>query len=265
MKAVLSIAGSDSSGGAGIQADIKTIASYGLYAETVITAITAQNTCGVRAVQDISPEVVGAQIDAVFEDIRPDAVKIGMVSSAQIINVIAERLRFHQARNVVVDPVMVATSGSRLIEQQAVDALVSNLVPLADVITPNMPEAEVLCGFPVADDEGRMHAAKLLSGKTKGAVLVKGGHLADTADDLLVLPDGRHAWLRAKRIATGNTHGTGCTLSSAIAAYQAQGKPLPEAVSLAKDYLTGAIEHGLDIGNGHGPTDHFYRLFPERT
>ena len=183
MKAVLSIAGSDSSGGAGIQADIKTIASYGLYAETVITAITAQNTCGVRAVQDISPEVVGAQIDAVFEDIRPDAVKIGMVSSAQIINVIAERLRFHQARNVVVDPVMVATSGSRLIEQQAVDALVSNLVPLADVITPNMPEAEVLCGFPVADDEGMMHAAKLLSGKTKGAVLVKGGHLADTADE----------------------------------------------------------------------------------
>lgn len=258
MKAVLSIAGSDSSGGAGIQADIKTIASYGLYAETVITAITAQNTCGVRAVQDISPEVVGAQIDAVFEDIRPDAVKIGMVSSAQIINVIAERLRFHQARNVVVDPVMVATSGSRLIEQQAVDALVSNLVPLADVITPNMPEAEVLCGFPVVDDEGMMQAAKLLSGKTNGAVLVKGGHRADTADDLLVLPDGRHAWLRAKRIATGNTHGTGCTLSSAIASGLAQGNGIEQAVRRAKGFIRGALSTGLDLGQGSGPLDHMW-------
>ena len=238
MKAVLSIAGSDSSGGAGIQADIKTIASYGLYAETVITAITAQNTCGVRAVQDISPEVVGAQIDAVFEDIRPDAVKIGMVSSAQIINVIAERLRFHQARNVVVDPVMVATSGSR--------------------ITPNMPEAEVLCGFPVADDEGMMQAAKLLSGKTNGAVLVKGGHRADTADDLLVLPDGRHAWLRAKRIATGNTHGTGCTLSSAIASGLAQGNGIEQAVRRAKGFVRGALSTGLDLGQGSGPLDHMW-------
>ena len=258
MKAVLSIAGSDSSGGAGIQADIKTIASYGLYAETVITAITAQNTCGVRAVQDISPEVVGAQIDAVFEDIHPDAVKIGMVSSAQIINVIAERLRFHQARNVVVDPVMVATSGSRLIEQQAVDALVSNLVPLADVITSNMPEAEVLCDFPVADDEGMMQAAKLLSGKTNGAVLVKGGHRADTADDLLVLPDGRHAWLRAKRIATGNTHGTGCTLSSAIASGLAQGNGSEQAVRRATGFVRGALSTGLDLGQGSGPLDHMW-------
>ena len=258
MKAVLSIAGSDSSGGAGIQADIKTIASYGLYAETVITAITAQNTCGVRAVQDTSPEVVGAQIDAVFEDIRPDAVKIGMVSSAQIINVIAERLRFHQARNVVVDPVMVATSGSRLIEQQAVDALVSILVPLGDDINAYMPEAEVLCGYPVPDDQGMMHAAKLLSGKTKGAVLVKGGHLADTADDLLVLPDGRHAWLRAKRIATGNTHGTGCTLSSAIASGLAQGNGIEQAVRRAKGFVRGALSTGLDLGQGSGPLDHMW-------
>ena len=257
MKAVLSIAGSDSSGGAGIQADIKTIASYGLYAETVITAITAQNTCGVRAVQDISPEVVGAQIDAVFEDIHPDAVKIGMVSSAQIINVIAERLRFHQARNVVVDPVMVATSGSRLIEQQAVDRW-SRTWCLADVITPNMPEAEVLCGFPVADDEGMMQAAKLLSGKTNGAVLVKGGHRADTADDLLVLPDGRHAWLRAKRIATGNTHGTGCTLSSAIASGLAQGNGIEQAVRRAKGFVRGALSTGLDLGQGSGPLDHMW-------
>ena len=258
MKTVLSIAGSDSSGGAGIQADIKTIASYGLYAETAITAITAQNTCGVRAVQDVSPEVVGAQIDAVFEDIRPDAVKIGMVSSAQIINVIAERLRFHQASNVVLDPVMVATSGSRLIEQQAVDALVSNLVPLADVITPNMPEAEVLCGFPVVDDDGMMQAAKLLSGKTNGAVLVKGGHLADTADDLLLLPDGRHAWLWAKRIVTSNTHGTGCTLSSAIASGLAQGNGIEQAVRRAKGFVRGALSTGLDLGQGSGPLDHMW-------
>ena len=258
MKTVLSIAGSDSSGGAGIQADIKTIASYGLYAETAITAITAQNTCGVRAVQDISPEVVGAQIDAVFEDIRPDAVKIGMVSSAQIINVIAERLRFHQASNVVLDPVMVATSGSRLIEQRAVDALVLNLVPLADVITPNMPEAEVLCGFPVVDDDGMMQAAKLLSGKTNGAVLVKGGHLADTADDLLVLPDGRHAWLRAKRIVASNTHGTGCTLSSAIASGLAQGNGIEQAVRRAKGFVRGALSTGLDLGQGSGPLDHMW-------
>ena len=214
MKTVLSIAGSDSSGGAGIQADNKTIASYGLYAETVNTA--------------------------------------------QSINVIAERLRFHQARNVVLDPVMVATSGSRLIEQQAVDALVSNLVPLADVIAPNMPEAEVLCGFPVVDDDGMMQAAKLLSGKTNGAVLVKGGHLADTADDLLVLPDGRHAWLRAKRIVTSNTHGTGCTLSSAIASGLAQGNGIEQAVRRAKGFVRGALSTGLDLGQGSGPLDHMW-------
>ena len=159
---------------------------------------------------------------------------------------------------MVVDPVMVATSGSRLIEQQAVDALVSNLVPLADVITPNMPEAEVLCGFPVADDEGMMQAAKLLSGKTNGAVLVKGGHRADTADDLLVLPDGRHAWLRAKRIATGNTHGTGCTLSSAIASGLAQGNGIEQAVRRAKGFVRGALSTGLDLGRGSGPLDHMW-------
>lgn len=258
MKAVLTIAGSDSSGGAGIQADLKTIIAHRLFGESVITALTAQNTTGVFGVMDVDPAFVGAQMDAVFDDIRPDAVKIGMVSSAQIINVIAERLRFHQARNVVVDPVMVATSGSRLIEQQAVDALVSNLVPLADVITPNMPEAEVLCGFPVADDEGMMQAAKLLSGKTNGAVLVKGGHRADTADDLLVLPDGRHAWLRAKRIATGNTHGTGCTLSSAIASGLAQGNGIEQAVRRAKGFVRGALSTGLDLGQGSGPLDHMW-------
>ena len=258
MKTARTIAGSDSSGGAGIQADIKTMTLNGVFAMSAVTVLTAQNTMGVRGVMEVSPEFLAAQIDAVFEDIRPEAVKIGMVSSAQIINVIAERLRFHRARNVVLDPVMVATSGSRLIEQQAVDALVSNLVPLADVITPNMPEAEVLCSFPVADDEGMMQAAKLLSGKTNGAVLVKGGHRADTADDLLVLPDGRHAWLRAKRIATGNTHGTGCTLSSAIASGLAQGNGIEQAVRRAKGFVRGALSTGLDLGQGSGPLDHMW-------
>ena len=258
MKTALTIAGSDSSGGAGIQADIKTMTVHGVYAMSAITALTAQNTTGVTGIMEVTPEFLGEQLDDIFTDIFPDAVKIGMVSSAQIINVIAERLRFHQARNVVVDPVMVATSGSRLIEQQAVDALVSNLVPLADVITPNMPEAEVLCGFPVADDEGMMQAAKLLSGKTNGAVLVKGGHRADTADDLLVLPDGRHAWLRAKRIATGNTHGTGCTLSSAIASGLAQGNGIEQAVRRAKGFVRGALSTGLDLGQGSGPLDHMW-------
>ena len=248
----------DSSGGAGIQADIKTMTANGVFAMSAITALTAQNTTGVTDIFETTPRFLAEQLDAIFTDIYPDAVKIGMVSSAQIINVIAERLRFHQARNVVVDPVMVATSGSRLIEQQAVDALVSNLVPLADVITPNMPEAEVLCGFPVVDDEGMMQAAKLLSGKTNGAVLVKGGHRADTADDLLVLPDGRHAWLRAKRIATGNTHGTGCTLSSAIASGLAQGNGIEQAVRRAKGFVRGALSTGLDLGRGSGPLDHMW-------
>ena len=258
MNVVLSIAGSDSSGGAGIQADIKTIESYGLFAETAITAITAQNTCGVRAVQDISPEVVAAQIDAVFEDIRPDAVKIGMVSSADIIKAIADRLRTHKASNIVVDPVMVATSGSRLISEDAVQALIDQLIPLADVITPNMPEAEVLCGFPVQNDEDMQRAARTISECTQGAVLIKGGHRSDTADDLLMLPGGKAVWLRAKRIATENTHGTGCTLSSAIACGLAQGNGIEQAVRRAKGFVRGAMSTGLDLGQGSGPLNHMW-------
>ena len=258
MKVVLSIAGSDSSGGAGIQADIKTIQSYGLFAETAITAITAQNTCGVRAVQDVSPDVVAAQIDAVFEDIRPDAVKIGMVSSAAIIQCVAERLQAHHASNVVVDPVMVATSGSRLIAEDAVQALVEQLIPLATVITPNMPEAEVLCGFPVSNDDDMQRAAEHIARKTSGAVLVKGGHRSDTADDLLALPTGELTWLRARRIANDNTHGTGCTLSSAIACGLAQGNSIEQAVRRAKGFVRGAMSTGLNLGCGSGPLNHMW-------
>lgn len=260
MEAVLSIAGSDSSGGAGIQADIKTIAAHHLFAETAITALTAQNTLGVTGVLDIEPAFVAAQIDAVFEDIRPAAVKIGMVSSAAIIATIAERLRAHGARNVVVDPVMVATSGARLIDEDAVRALVDELLPLADVVTPNMPEATVLCGFDVVDEKTMERAARQLAGAGKGAVLVKGGHRTDRADDVLVTSSAAPAvWLRAPRIDTANTHGTGCTLSSAIACGLAQGRDVEQAVRAAKDYVSGALAAGLDLGKGSGPLDHQWR------
>lgn len=263
MNAVLSIAGSDSSGGAGIQADIKTIAAHGLFAETAITALTAQNTLGVRSVMEATPRIVADQIDAVFEDIPPAAVKVGMVSSAEIIEVIAERLSAHRARNVVVDPVMVATSGSRLIDEGAVSALADALVPLADIVTPNMPEAEVLAGFPVVDDDSMLRAANAIVERAaaKGgatAVLVKGGHGTASADDVLVLSDGSHRWFRAARIDTANTHGTGCTLSSAIASGLAQGKTLEEAVADAKEYVRGALSTGLDLGRDSGPLDHMW-------
>lgn len=261
MKAVLSIAGSDSSGGAGIQADIKTIAAHGLFAETAVTALTAQNTLGVAGVHNADPAFVAAQIDAVFEDIRPDAVKVGMVSSAGIIEAIAERLRAWEARNVVVDPVMVATSGARLIDEEAVAALTGSLVPLADVITPNLPEAAVLAGVPVEGDASMLEAARLIAARAGGrtAVLVKGGHAQGAADDVLVAPDGSHEWFRAPRIATRNTHGTGCTLSSAIACGLAAGAPLAQAVADAKAYVRGALSAGLDLGRGSGPLDHMWR------
>lgn len=264
MRVVLSIAGSDSSGGAGIQADIKTIAAHGLFAETAVTALTAQNTCGVAGVENAAPEFVAAQIDAVFEDIRPDAVKIGMVSSAAIIQAIAQRLRAWQAENVVVDPVMVATSGSRLIDQDAVDALCELLVPLARVITPNMPEAEVLAGREVADDASMEQAARAIAQRVRAAggaaaVLVKGGHGTASADDVLLDEAGQLRWYRASRIDTSNTHGTGCTLSSAIACGLACGLPLADAVGQAKDYVRGALEAGLNLGRGSGPLDHMWR------
>ena len=259
MKTVLSIAGSDSSGGAGIQADIKTIASYGLYAETAITAITAQNTCGVRAVQDISPEVVGAQIDAVFEDIRPDAVKIGMVSSAPLIDTIAERLHFYGAKHIVVDPVMVATSGAKLLQDDAVQALTEKLLPLAEVLTPNIPEAEILSGMTITNAADMEAAARTISERYGCAVLCKGGHQINDADDLL-WRNGTGKWFKGKRIANPNTHGTGCTLSSAIASNLAKGYDLDTAVERAKAYISGCLSAMLDLGHGSGPMDHTFNL-----
>lgn len=259
IEAVLSIAGSDSSGGAGIQADIKTIAAHRLFAETAITALTAQNTLGVTGVVAVDPSFVTAQIDAVFEDIRPAAVKIGMVPSAAIIEAVACALERHGAHNIVVDPVMVATSGARLIDEEAVRALKERLLPLADVLTPNLPEAAALCGFPVDDDVSVERAARTLAAAGKGAVLVKGGHAADRADDVLVpSADGPAIWLRAPRIDTANTHGTGCTLSSAIACGLARGWTMEQAVRGAKDYVTGALAAGLDLGRGSGPLDHMW-------
>ena len=243
LQPVLAIAGSDSSGGAGIQADLKTMLANGVFGMSAITALTAQNTTGVTMVTNTPPEMLAAQIDAVFEDIPPVAVKIGMVSSAELITVIADRLTAHNAKNVVLDPVMVATSGAKLIEDDAIAALTSKLFPLATVITPNMPET----------------AGHLLAGHFGCAVLVKGGHGTHDASDVLVEPDGKITWFRSRRINNPNTHGTGCTLSSAIASHLALGETLPEAIRSAKAYLTGALNAQLDLGHGSGPMDHFWK------
>ena len=268
--AVLSIAGSDSSGGAGIQADIKTIAAHRLFAETAITALTAQNTMGVAGVVEVDPEFVAQQIDAVFEDIRPAAVKIGMVGSAGVIEAIADRLRHWDARNVVLDPVMVATSGARLIAEDAQEALVNDLFPLATVITPNIPEAETLLDYEIDSERTQQNAAMLLTSRYGCAALVKGGHAVNDACDVLAEPapcddegnqlgDPLTTWFRHKRIDTSNTHGTGCTLSSAIACALAEGMTLPDAVNSGKAYLTGALAAGLDLGRGSGPVNHMWQ------
>ena len=259
MKKVLTIAGSDCSGGAGIQADLKTMAAHHVYGMSVITALTAQNTLDVQAIHEAPPDFVGQQLDCVFTDIVPDAVKVGMVSSAELIHVIAEKLRFYQVKNLVVDPVMVATSGSRLLADAALNSLRDELLPLATVITPNIPEAETLTGLAIRSQEEMLAAAKQLAGKLPGAVLVKGGHFGGNADDLLYA-DHEAIWFRGERIDNPNTHGTGCTLSSAIASQLALGCPLPEAVRNAKDYLTGALRHDPALGHGHGPLDHLWQL-----
>ncbi|MBR6470332.1 MAG: bifunctional hydroxymethylpyrimidine kinase/phosphomethylpyrimidine kinase [Victivallales bacterium] len=259
MKTVLSIAGSDTIGGAGIQADLKTIAAHGLYGMTVITALTAQNTLGVQAIHEAPPEFVRQEIDSVFSDIVPDAVKIGMVSSAAIIRVIAERLRFYGVKRLVVDPVMVATSGSRLLVPEAQTALQQELLPLATVITPNLPEAMVLSGMDITSPDEMLAAAQKIGAMLPGAVLVKGGHLAQTADDLLWI-DGQTQWYHAPRIPTENTHGTGCTLSSAIACGLAKGLAVPEAVRQAKEYITAALQHDPRLGHGNGPLNHVWKF-----
>ena len=258
MKSVLSIAGSDSSGGAGIQADIKTIQAHHLFAQTAITALTAQNTTGVYGVLNADPSFVAQQIDVVFDDIRPDAVKIGMVSSADIVEAIAEALVRNEARNIVVDPVMVATSGSALSSDAAVVALRERLIPLATVITPNMPEAEVLGGVPIGDQADQERAARAIAQQSGVNVLVKGGHGSNDANDVLARPDGSITWFEGERVNTSNTHGTGCTLSSAIACGLAQGLSIEEAVAAAKRYITGALSAGLDLGKGSGPLDHMW-------
>ncbi len=256
MKCALTIAGSDSSGGAGIQADIKTMTALGVYAESVITALTAQNTLGVDGVVATEPAFIRQQMDSVFSDIRPDAVKIGMLPTAGAVRAVAEGLRAWDAPFVVLDPVMVATSGAALSEGGAVAAL-DELLPLAYVATPNIPEAEVLSGMRIESRQDMLQAARaILEAKGCGAVLVKGGHLAGTASDVLVERSGAETWFETERIETKNTHGTGCTLSSAIASYLAKGKNLQDAVRLAKDYLTRAIKANPGLGQGHGPVNH---------
>ena len=259
MKSALSIAGSDCSGGAGIQADIKTMTMNGVYAMSVITALTAQNTTGVRAIQESTPEFLKQQIDAVFEDIFPDSVKIGMVSSSELISVIADSLTYHKAKNIIVDPVMVATSGSTLMKTDAVKTLIEELLPIATLVTPNIPEAEVLSGLSIKNKEDMQKVAKVISHAHGPAVLLKGGHSINDANDLLYA-NGECYWFEGKRIDNPNTHGTGCTLSSAIAANLAKGFTLAESVHRAKEYISGALSAMLDLGKGSGPMQHNFDL-----
>ena len=259
MKTALTVAGSDCSGGAGIQADLKTMTMNGVYAMSAITALTAQNTTGVRAIQESTPEFLKQQLDAIFQDIYPDAVKIGMVSSCQLIRVIADRLKYYDAKNVVVDPVMVATSGSALMKTDAARTLVEELIPLASLVTPNVPEAEILSGLTIKTKEDMMTAAKQLGDRYHCAVLLKGGHSINDANDLLYA-NGELIWFEGKRIDNPNTHGTGCTLSSAIAANLAKGFTLAESVQRAKNYISGALGAMLDLGKGSGPMNHAFDL-----
>ena len=259
MKTALTIAGSDSSGGAGIQADIKAMTANGVYAMSAITALTAQNTTGVYGILESTPEFLANQMDCIFTDIRPDAVKTGMVSSSALIEVIADKLKEYKAENIVVDPVMVATSGSRLISQEAVDTLKERLLPLATVLTPNIPEVQVLSGLDIASPADMERAARAIGERYGCAVLCKGGHSLNDANDLL-WHDGTARWFRGKHIDNPNTHGTGCTLSSAIASNLAKGYTLEESVERAKSYLSGALGSMLNLGAGSGPLDHLFDL-----
>lgn len=276
MKAVLTIAGSDSSGGAGIQADLKTMTVLGTFGMSAITAITAQNTTGVRDVYALPCDIIRKQIDAVCDDIFPDAVKIGMLANEEIVRYVAEAVRDRGIKNVVLDPVILSTSNHRLLDTQAFDSLKTKLIPLADIITPNIPEASILSGIDIQNREDMVRAARLISEWYRGAILIKGGHLKDdstawikenenqcTAADLLY-ENGNEQWLEAKFIDNPNTHGTGCTLSSAIACNLALGRNMYEAVLLAKKYLTGAIGDCLNMGHGRGPLNHAYALSDSR-
>lgn len=264
MRTALSIAGSDPSGGAGIQADIKTMTANGVYAMTAVTALTAQNTTGVSGIMEVTPEFLSEQLECIFEDIFPDAVKIGMVSSSELIEAIAAKLTEHGAKNIVLDPVMVATSGSRLISEEAIETLKARLIPLAEVITPNIPEAEVLADMSISSPEEMETAAEKIFAEYGCAVLLKGGHQLNDANDLLVGKNVKQ-WFRGKRIDNPNTHGTGCTLSSAIAANLAKGYDMAEAVERAKSYISGALADMLDLGRGSGPMNHMYAINNEFT
>jgi hydroxymethylpyrimidine/phosphomethylpyrimidine kinase len=255
MKKVLTAAGSDCSGGAGIQADLKTFAAHGVYGMSVITALTAQNTLGVTAVHDVPSVFIGEQLDSVFTDIPPDAVKIGMVSNAENARIIAKQLKRYNAKNIVIDPVMISTSGSSLLEDSAVAVLTEQLFPLAVLVTPNIPEAEKLADMNIASAEDMITAAMKIAGTTGGGVLVKGGHSRANADDLLYT-NGETVWLKGERIDNPNTHGTGCTLSSAIACGLAGGESLTDSVRTAKAYINAALRVGFDVGHGNGPLWH---------
>ena len=255
MRTAVTIAGSDSSGGAGIQADIKTMIANGVYAMSAITALTAQNTTGVTGIMEVTPEFLGEELDNIFTDIYPDAVKIGMVSSSALIEKIADKLKEYQAENIVVDPVMVATSGAKLISDEAIGTLKKRLLPIASVLTPNIPEAEVLAEMEIHSADDMIEAAKKISDTYHCAVLCKGGHKLNDANDLLYR-DGDYRWFNGKRIDNPNTHGTGCTLSSAIASNLARGFSLEDSVRRSKQYLTDALKTQLDLGHGSGPLDH---------
>lgn len=259
MKTALTIAGSDSSGGAGIQADIKTMTAHGVYAMSAVTALTAQNTTGVKGIFEVPPAFLADQLDCVFTDIPPDAVKIGMVSNKELIETIAEKLSEYGAKNIVLDPVMVATSGASLSSESAVTALKERLLPNCTVVTPNLFEAEILSGLKIRSKIDMEQAAQVILGAYGCAVLLKGGHSGSDADDLLYQQSGP-TWFHAGRIETKNTHGTGCTLSSAICSNLAKGFDLNTSVKKAKRYITGALEANLDLGIGSGPLNHAFAI-----
>lgn len=258
----LTIAGSDSSGGAGIQADLKTMTALGVYGMSAITALTAQNTTGVQSIFEVTPKFLEEELDSIFTDIFPDSVKIGMVSNADLIRVISKKLREHNAKNIVVDPVMVSTSGSMLMADGAKDTLLSELFKVADIITPNIPEAEALTGQSIKSKDDMVESAKKIGEFFEGYILLKGGHSTDDADDLLY-KNSEKIWIKGERIENPNTHGTGCTLSSAIASYLAMGHDVPESVRLAKEFITGAISAKLDLGKGRGPLNHMWKIYFE--
>ena len=260
MYTALTIAGSDSSGGAGIQADIKTMTANGVYAMSAITALTAQNTTGVTSIMEATPQFLAEELDCIFTDIYPDAIKTGMVASTDLIEVIADKLTVYKAKNIVVDPVMVATSGARLISEDAISTLKSKLLPLAKVITPNIPEAEVLSEMQIKSEADMEKAAEIICDRLGCSVLLKGGHQLNDANDLLWQKDEQVTWFMGKRSDNPNTHGTGCTLSSAIASNLAKGYDLKTSVKYAKNYISGALAAGLNLGKGSGPMNHAFAI-----